>query len=92
MNDNLRQRYCDLVDKCNNSKTRLEHDEWNVLLNGFLDGVTAFSAVAVGYLLMHGDEVQMGRGVDRPMCGGLWLDWEPQEDIDKPTDTEGNQE
>ena len=79
--DNVRQRYCALVDMANNSKTRSEHYEWKLRLNGFLDGVTAFGG-NTGHLIMHGDEVQMSRGVDRPMCGGLWLDWEPQADID----------
>ena len=85
MNNNVRQRYCALVDNANNSKTRSEHYEWKLRLNGFLEGVTACGG-NTGHLIMHGDEVQMGRGVDRPMCGGLWLDWEPQEDIDKPDD------
>jgi len=31
--------------------------------------------------------VQRSRGIDRDMCGGCWLDWEPQTDIDNPTDT-----
>ena len=78
MNDNLRQRYCELVDKVNSSKTRSEHCEWQLRLNGFLDGATACGS-NIGHLIMHADEVQMSRGVDRDMCGGVWLDWEPAE-------------
>lgn len=90
MSDELKKKYIELVDRCNNSKTRSENYKWMERLNGFLDGVTA-CGINVGHLLMHADEVQMSRGVNRDMCGGVWLDWEPQEDIDNPDDTEGGE-
>ena len=80
----LEARYNELVDKVNNSKTRDEHYQWHERLCGFLEGVTACGGNA-GHLIMCGDDVQRSRGVDRDMCGGCWLDWEPQTDIDNPT-------
>ena len=77
----LESRYNELVDKVNNSKTRDEHYQWHERLCGFLEGVTACGGNA-GQLIMCGDAVQLSRGVDRDMCGGCWLDWEPTTDID----------
>lgn len=85
----LEARYNELVDLVNNSKTRDEHYQWRERLCGFLEGVTACGGNA-SLLIMCGDDVQRSRGVDRDMCGGRWLDWEPQTDIDSPTgNTEG---
>ena len=75
----------ELVDKVNNSKTRQEYWNWRERLFEFLEGVELCGG-NVGQLLMHADSVQQSRGVDRDMCGGVWLDWEPQADIDKPDD------
>ena len=77
----LEAKYVELVDKVNNSRTRDEHYQWHERLSGFLDGVTACGGNA-GQLIMFGDEVQISRGVDRDMCGGCWLDWEPTAHID----------
>jgi len=79
-------RYIQLVDKVNNSRTRDEHYQWHERLCGFLEGVTACGGNA-GHLITHGDDVQRSRGIDRDMCGGCWLDWEPQTDIDTTTGT-----
>ncbi len=90
MSDELKKKYIELVDRCNNSKTRAEHFECMERVNGFLDGVSACGGNEWN-LLISADVVQMSRGVNRPMCGGVWLDWEPQEDIDNPDDTEGGE-
>ena len=74
-------RYIQLVDLVNSTRTRDEHYQWHERLCGFLLGVTACGGNA-GHLIAYGDDVQRGRGVNRDMCGGVWLDWEPQTDID----------
>lgn len=77
----LEARHMQLVDRVNNSKTRQEYWEWRERLSGFHEGVRACGG-NLGQLLIHADLVQDSRGVDRDMCGGVWLDWEPQTDID----------
>lgn len=79
------EKYIELVDAVNNSKTRDEYHQKRERLSGFLEGIEACGRHS-GFLLMYGDEVQEGRGVDRDMCGGMWLDWEPQADADNPTE------
>ena len=37
----------------------------------------AWKSHEIGAFLMVGDMDYIGRGVDRPMCGGVWLDWTP---------------
>jgi hypothetical protein len=78
------EKYIELMDAVNNSKTRDEHYQRHQRLSGFLEGVEACGRRA-GLLIMYGDDVQRSRGVDRDMCGGCWLDWEPQTDIDNHT-------
>ena len=81
----LEARHMQLVDRVNNSKTRGEYRQWREYLSGFREGVEACGRNR-GQLLIHADLVQDSRGIDRDMCGGVWLDWEPQADIDKPDD------
>lgn len=57
----------------------LARREWR---RGVEDALTAFGLDAdtiVGDMLEAGDNYYLERGVDRPMCGGLWLDWKPFE-------------
>ena len=82
----LEARHLELVDRVNNCKTRLEHFEWFTRLCGFQEGVQACGG-DLYELLTHADEAQHSLGVVRPMRGGVFLDWEPQADIDNPTGT-----
>ena len=77
----LEARHMQLVDRVNNSKTTEEYWQWRERLSGFREGVEV-CGVNAGHLLMHADSVQESRGVDRVMCGGVFLDWEPA-DIDR---------
>ena len=84
----LEERHLKLVHAVNNSKTRKNHDMWSYVLSGFIEGVRACRCGAL-HLIKHADEVQRARGVNRPMNGGVWLDWKPQADIDNSNDTKG---
>ena len=77
----IEEQHMHFVDAVNNSKTTEEYWQWRERLSGFREGVEV-CGVNVGHLLMHADSVQESRGVDRDMCGGVFLDWEPA-DIDR---------
>ena len=80
----LEARHLELVGRVNNCKTRLERFEWFARLCGFREGVEACGG-NLYELLTHADEAHHSLGVVRPMHGGVFLDWEPQTDIDNPT-------
>lgn len=43
--------------------------------DGFLDAVNILrSSTVVGSLLIDADLRYLNQGIDRPMCGGVWLD------------------
>lgn len=73
--ERMRMAYIELLEKANNAETYDEHREYENKITGFLD-----CSRAVGFtgLLSIGDMHYINQGIDRPMCGGLWLDWEPK--------------
>lgn len=73
------QRYLDIVDKINNATTQVEHALWEAHKSGFQDALehSGWGEVSIGSLIMAADEMQMDRGIDRPMTGGVFHDWQP---------------
>jgi hypothetical protein len=69
-----------LLDAMNHAKNELEHRLAREFLRGYRDGLKE-----CGYDpgLMGCDLYYIDQGIDRPMCCGEWLDWEPEEQHDK---------
>ena len=67
--------HLDLVRAANESTQEHEHQIAVAFLNGFRACAQRSLGAAYGRLLMSADEYYIGIGVDRPMCGGLFLDW-----------------
>lgn len=73
---NIRDKHIMLVELVNNSKSRYEHDLNLNYLRGWRTGV-----YDTGYRisLIECDLHYINNGIDVPMCGGVFLDWEPTE-------------
>lgn len=73
--------YLKLVQEINDARTVAEHMDANSQLIGLKRCLTAmgWKAGDIGNLIMDGDSYFLAHGVDRPMCGGVFLDWEPAE-------------
>ena len=69
----LLEKHIQLVEAVNNSKTQREHDRNGDTLNGFREALEALHIRQ----LMDCDYYYLDQGVDRPMCCGVFLDWEP---------------
>jgi hypothetical protein len=72
----LHEKHMKLVDAVNNAKTEHEHYTLGQILHGWRDGVVD----AGGRVdLCAADLEQFDRGFEhRPMCCGVFLDWEPK--------------
>jgi hypothetical protein len=75
-----KQRHFELLEASNNARTAEERRLAEAELRGFRDGVVAVTGMEPGLLIMEGDWFYIDRGVDRPMCGGSFLDWAPRGD------------
>ncbi len=66
-----------LTEQINNAKTLLEHQMLQSKRDGFFRGLEAAGrdSVCIGSLIMDCDRHYMDKGIDRPMCGGVFLDW-----------------
>ena len=67
-------KYIELVTHLNNSKTEEEHGERSDYLRAWCDGVKD-SGCFINFFMA--DNYYLSKGIDRPMCCGVWLDWEP---------------
>jgi len=78
----IEERYVELVRACNEAATEDGHRHANEYAHAWLDGV-AFALrmddADVGRILMAADTHYIDQGIDRPMCGGVWIDWKPKE-------------
>jgi len=73
---NLNEMHLKLVQNVNNATTKHEHDLNEACLSGFRMGL----AMVGGKLdWAYPDLHYMHQGINRPMCCGVWLDWEPME-------------
>lgn len=76
----LSEKHIELVRLVNESSTKIEHDMAYARLRGFRDCVDVVMDAnmgSIGAFLMKADEYYIDQCVDRPMCCGVWLDWEP---------------
>lgn len=78
---NVKQRYIELVESINNAATEAEHARRQAVLEGFRIALQAsgWTEYGMGCLVMAADDhyLTQGQSTSRPMCGGVWLDWEP---------------
>lgn len=70
----LRAKHIELIEAVNNAKTEPEHFAAEFKLAGWREGVRDAGA-NISYLT--GDEHYIAKGIDRPMCCGVFLDWKP---------------
>jgi len=63
-----------LVESVNNAKTKREHDLADAHLYGWRQGVKATGGDVD---VCGADMFYLNQGIERPMCCGVWLDWEP---------------
>jgi hypothetical protein len=72
-----RERHIELIEACNAAPiySPAESDA-KAQLQGFREAVVLTTGIHMGQLVVHGDEHYIALGVDRPMCGGVFLDKE----------------
>lgn len=76
----VHDRHCVLLDAVNDAQTTREHEIAEARLRGFRDGVAlarGFDGADCGAMLADADNYYLSQGIDRPMCGGVFLDWRP---------------
>lgn len=67
------KKHIDLLEAVNNSKNQAEHDLAYYRLVGFREAMDCFGLNQ----LMQCDLHYLNQGIERSMCCGVWLDWEP---------------
>jgi len=69
-----------LVEAANNARTERDHNLAVARLDGFFRAARAIlgDPEHIGRLVVSADTHYLAQGIDRPMCGGLWLDWTPE--------------
>ena len=72
---NIREKHIELIEAVNNAETEVEHYYRYERLRGFRDGLEAAGRRVP---LCDADNHYLYQGIDRPMCCGVWLDWEPK--------------
>lgn len=75
----LIEKMIELTEATNNAKTELLHNYNMAVRHGFLKGVEAMGGNS-GRLLIECDLHYINQGIDRPMCGGEFLDWQPSKE------------
>lgn len=82
INERIKARHIELVEAVNTSATNAEHFRRDACLRAWRDGLglgLGWSDYERGLLVMEADNHYLSQGIDRPMCGGVWLDWTPRE-------------
>ena len=62
------------IEAVNNSKTVEDHAANVLYLTAWRNGVRDSG---INISLIAADMFYIDQGIDRPMCSGVWLDWEP---------------
>jgi hypothetical protein len=76
----LLAKHIDLVEAVNSALTEAAHSDARLRLEGFREAV---DIVGERHLIAL-DNHYLDQGIDRPMCCGVWLDWEPiKKEIDR---------
>jgi len=76
MTQNVLDMMIELTEKINSCTNEAEHNWLSAERSGFLRGVEAMGGNS-GRLLIENDLHYLSQGIDRPMCGGEFLDWKP---------------
>lgn len=71
----LHDKHMEMIDAVNNSTSILDHTMAGQVLYGWRKGV---AAAGRSVDLIAADLEQEARGIDRPMCCGVFLDWKPE--------------
>lgn len=72
--------YIAIVCRVNEATTEEEHVARRTYLSAWFDGVKfalKLGSAQQGHIIMRADMHYLDQGIDRPMCGGEWLDWKP---------------
>jgi len=77
--DTLHNKHIKLVENVNNSITEWDHTLNLLYLRAWRDGVEDSGRKL---RLMDCDMLYIEKGVDRPMCCGVWLDWKPYDNAE----------
>jgi hypothetical protein len=72
------KRHVELVEAVNAATTEDARRAAEAHLQGFREAVAALTGIHPGSLIMEADMHYINAGVDRPMCGGVFLDWTPE--------------
>jgi hypothetical protein len=69
------EKHISHVQAVNKAKTVEEHASLDLYLSAWVTGVRD-----AGGVISHisADMFYLDQGIDRPMCGGIWLDWTPE--------------
>lgn len=70
----LHEKHMKLLDQANYAETEMERRDGVQFLHGWRQGI---EDAGIKLDLCAADLEYDSRGVDRPMCAGLFLDWEP---------------
>jgi hypothetical protein len=71
----LLDKHIELLEAVNNAKTNKQYDLAYHKLIGFRDALTAMNINQLIACDLH----YLDQGIDRPMCCGVFLDWEPEQ-------------
>jgi len=71
----LFEKHIALVDRVNESKTELDHRLNEYYLRGWRKGIED-TRIEMSYTSV--DLHYINKGIDRPMCCGVFLDWKPE--------------
>ena len=66
-------KHIELIEAVNNATTEREHNKAETYLHGFREGVASLGR---DNDLCGCDMHYINQGIDRPMCAGVWLDWQ----------------
>ena len=72
---NIHQKHILHIEAVNNAKTNERHATLNLYLAAWKAGI---EDAGQHIDLCAADMFYLDQGIDRPMCGGVWLDWEPE--------------
>lgn len=79
---NIHDRQIELLKHVNGARTAAKHSAAEAHLRSWRDGVAdalGWSDAQCGRFIIAADHYYLDQGIDRDMCGGVWLDWEAAE-------------
>ena len=74
----LLEKHIELVEAVNRAVTEDEHRMAQAQLDGFRSALDVLGHTGQQYVSC--DMHYINKGIDRPMCCGVFLDWEPEKD------------